>query len=140
MLFEGKKFLAGARAALMTPAAIERDLDGLLVAPADAGRDRNMADYPGARRVARFAIRLLARLPGGRWRNTCLYRSVAECLALRRLGVHARVCLGVGREEALRSISAHAWVEVVGADDAGPSPHGLTRLAAAPERPSGDHE
>lgn len=138
MLFEGKKFLAGARAALMTPAAIERDLDGLLVAPADAGRDPNMAAYPEARRVARFAIRLLARLPGGRWRNTCLYRSVAECLALRRLGVPARVCMGVGKEGARRSMSAHAWVEAGEAE--GPSPRGLTRLAAAQERRSAHHE
>lgn len=127
----------GLRSALDTPAVIERDLDGLLGAPRTGGgaglRPSRHPELP--LRSARLMIRLLGRLPGGRWRNTCLYRSVAECLTLRRLGVPARVCLGVEKEEALRSITAHAWIEVIDAEGAATSPpRGMTRLARARER------
>src|SRR5207237_1359994 len=56
------------------------------------------------------------------WRNTCLYRAVAECLVLRRYGVPCRLELGVARlgprgwglgagdDEAPKRIMAHAWV------------------------------
>ena len=45
----------------------------------------------GAIGAAMILLRVLGRLPGRRWRNTCLYRSVAECLVLRRYGVPATV-------------------------------------------------
>lgn len=62
----------------------------------------------GAVEAARFAVRVLGRVPGGRWRNTCLYRAVAECLVLRAYGVDARLRIGIGTEGA--EVIAHAWV------------------------------
>lgn len=62
--------------------------------------------------VSRVTLRLLSRLPFLPWRNTCLYRSVAECLTLRRYGVTCRVQLGIDRDTAApETINAHAWVE-----------------------------
>jgi hypothetical protein len=63
-------------------------------------------------RVSARVLRVLARVPFLPWRNTCLYRSVAECLVLRACGIGCRLELGVSREEAAGSaIVAHAWVE-----------------------------
>ncbi|HVH12954.1 MAG TPA: lasso peptide biosynthesis protein [Longimicrobium sp.] len=45
----------------------------------------------GAGRAARGAVKVLSAVPGSPWRNTCLYRSVAECLALRSYGIPAVV-------------------------------------------------
>ena len=61
--------------------------------------------------VARV-VRVLARLPFSPWRGTCLYRSVAVCLAYRFAGVDAVLRLGAapGSDE---SPLAHAWVEGV---------------------------
>jgi len=66
----------------------------------------------GAARAARGAIKVLAAVPGSPWRNTCLYRSVAECLALRRYGVPAVVRIGVRAADGPgeQPILAHAWV------------------------------
>lgn len=73
-------------------------------------------------RVARALLRRLAWLPFAPWRNTCLYRSIAECLVLRRYGVPAAIRLGVRRQDveagrasptqraSAASIIAHAWV------------------------------
>jgi hypothetical protein len=62
--------------------------------------------------MSRFTLRLLGQLPFLPWHNTCLYRSVAECLILRRYGVACRVQLGVARDSAApEMIKAHAWVE-----------------------------
>ena len=44
------------------------------------------------------------------WRNTCLYRALAECLVLRRYGIACRVELGVTRLGKPAAIGAHAWV------------------------------
>lgn len=97
---------AGVRAALASSRWIEgRGLAELLRAPAPA-RER-----PVPRRAtgaALLLLRVLARVPGGRWRNTCLFRSVAECLVLRRYGVPAVVKIGVRSGEG--DIEAHAWV------------------------------
>ena len=65
-------------------------------------------------RVAHRALRLLARVRPSRWRATCLYRSVAECLTLRALGFPARVVIGVGNGAAPAETIAHAWVECEG--------------------------
>jgi hypothetical protein len=66
----------------------------------------------GTARAARGAVRVLAAVPGSPWRNTCLYRSVAECLALRRYGVPAVVRIGVRAADGpgKQPILAHAWV------------------------------
>jgi transglutaminase superfamily protein len=61
---------------------------------------------------------LLARTRLPWWRNTCLYRALAECLVLRRYGVACRVELGVTRSG--EALGAHAWV-VRGAGEPEPS-------------------
>ena len=72
-----------------------------------------------ATKASAIALRLLARLPLTPWHNTCLYRSVAECIALRHCGIAARLRLGVARESgAEEAITAHAWVERPGGDGA----------------------
>jgi hypothetical protein len=55
-------------------------------------------------------LRLLARARLPWWRNTCLYRAVAECVVLRRYGVPCRLELGVTRSGDGAAIGAHAWV------------------------------
>ncbi|GAC1478118.1 MAG: hypothetical protein NVS1B4_21610 [Gemmatimonadaceae bacterium] len=57
------------------------------------------------------ALDALSALPVGPWRNTCLFRSVAECLVLRHYGVAASLRIGVKNEEPPHGkILAHAWV------------------------------
>jgi hypothetical protein len=55
-------------------------------------------------------LRVLARTRLPWWRNTCLYRALAECLVLRRYGIPCRVELGVTRPGDTTAIGAHAWV------------------------------
>lgn len=99
--------VAGAWSALTVPRWLGgAQLDALLRPPADARPGAEPAR--GAVRAARAAIRLLGALPGGPWRNTCLYRSAAETLVLRRYGVPAVLCIGVKSEDG--GIVAHAWV------------------------------
>jgi hypothetical protein len=102
--------LAGVRAALSVPRWLEGPRMASLLHPADV---RPGAAAPrGAVRSAMTVGQVLARVPGSPWRNTCLYRSVAECLVLRRYGVPARLCIGVRSEGAEGgAITAHAWVE-----------------------------
>jgi len=108
--------LAGARAAWRAPKVIESGLAVLLTAPASSSRAR-----PDPTREARLASRgahaavwRLARVAPSRWRNSCLYRSVAECLALRALDLPARVVIGVGAASPADEVIAHAWVECEG--------------------------
>jgi hypothetical protein len=61
-------------------------------------------------RAAHATLRILGRVPFPLWRNTCLYRAVAECLVLRRYGVPCRLELGVTRSGDGAAIGAHAWV------------------------------
>ena len=102
--------LAGAWAALRTPLWLRGDRwRELLVPPAGAAPGARVPR--GAARAARGGVRALSALPGSPWRNTCLYRSVAECLALRRYGVPAIVRIGVrSAEDGEKPIVAHAWV------------------------------
>ena len=67
-------------------------------------------------RAAHVTLRWLSRAAFPLWRNTCLYRAVAECLVLRRYGVPCRLELGVAHQDPRGRITAHAWV--VRADDA----------------------
>jgi hypothetical protein len=104
--------LTGALSALRTPLWLRGDRwRELLVPPADAGP---AARPPrGVMRAARGGVRVLAAVPGSPWKNTCLYRSVAECLALRRYGIPAVVRIGVRPAEGpaeKTAIVAHAWV------------------------------
>jgi hypothetical protein len=74
--------------------------NGARAAPADV-----------AIRGAHYALRLLARARFLPWRNTCLYRSVAECLVLRHYGIPCRLRIGVQNSQPPGGpIAAHAWV------------------------------
>jgi hypothetical protein len=101
-----KVALTGVAAALRAPLWI-RDgrWRGLLAPSPDAPTGRDPAP---AVRAARLTLRVLGRVPGMPWRNTCLFRGVAECLVLRAHGVDARLRIGVGTEGA--EVIAHAWV------------------------------
>lgn len=103
--------VTGIRAAIEAPRWIaSKRLAELLSLPADAPAVPRAEPARGLR-AARRALRVLSWIPGGRWRTSCLYESVAECLTLRRSGVPAAVCIGVKREAGGQAgITAHAWV------------------------------
>ena len=106
--------LLGAPAAWRAPAVIEGSLAELL-APATITSVRAHPD--DARRAVHVSHRMLrgfARIRPARWRSTCLYRSVTECLVLRALGHPARVVIGVGADSGALGLMAHAWVECEG--------------------------
>jgi len=101
----------GSAAAIRTPRWIQGTRLQTLMIGGEAHK-RPLRDVALAVRTSRFTLRLLGRLPLLPWRNTCLYRSVAECLVLRRYGIACRVQLGVERDSAApAAITAHAWVE-----------------------------
>ena len=60
-------------------------------------------------RAARSVLRVMGRLSGGVWRNTCLFRSAAEVLLRRAAG--ERAVLRLGARQADGTVGAHAWVE-----------------------------
>jgi hypothetical protein len=71
-----------------------------------------------ALRAARVTLRALGRAPLLPWRNTCLFRSIAECLVLRRFGIACRLRVGVRHAgDVSTAIEAHAWVEWSGQPD-----------------------
>ena len=94
---------------------IESGLAGMLSWPEPASRRSFAASAERPIRIANSTLRVLAKIPGGRWRNTCLFRSVAECAVRREYGVPARVAIGVDSVEG--DVVAHAWVEVAGSDE-----------------------
>jgi hypothetical protein len=103
--------VVGSAAAIRTPRWIHGTRLQALMSGGEE-RPRAIRDSGLAVGMSRFTLRLLGRLPFLPWRNTCLYRSVAECLVLRRYGVACRVQLGIERDSAAPdSIKAHAWVE-----------------------------
>lgn len=92
---------------------------GIATLVQDAGLPaRGRRDPTDALRAARRMLRILARARLPWWRNTCLYRAVAECLVLRHYGIPSRVRLGVARPGDGFPIAAHAWV-AHGTADAG---------------------
>ena len=106
--------LAPIAAAWAAPRAIETDLPWLLAAPANGAERTEALDaerVQHAMRTAQRSLRLFARLPGRRWKNTCLFRSVAECLVLRHLGLPAQLVIGVEGGGSSDDVLAHAWVE-----------------------------
>ena len=75
-------------------------------------------DPLAAIRASAITLRLLARFPFLPWRNTCLYRSVAECLVRRHYGLGGVLRLGVGHaKDCADAIAAHAWVEQSASDE-----------------------
>jgi hypothetical protein len=99
-------YAIGAAAALMVPVRLWGGGIAMLVREPGPLR-RARGDPTDALRAALWMLRILARVPG--WRNTCLYRAVAECLVLRSYGILSRVQLGVARPGDGSPISAHAW-------------------------------
>ncbi|HEY4131072.1 MAG TPA: lasso peptide biosynthesis B2 protein [Gemmatimonadaceae bacterium] len=107
--------IVGALAALRTPRVINSSLRSLIEPSSQASLSSHNADRPI--RYALGALQLLSRIPGGYWRNTCLFQSVAECIVRRARGWPARVVIGVARDNS--AVIAHSWVEVAGAPAAG---------------------
>jgi hypothetical protein len=124
--------------ALATPSHIDHRLRELLEPPQQHARGES--DPALAIRAAHRTLRYLARIPGSRWRNTCLYRSVAECVLLREHGIAARLCLGVEHQDGQATgVGAHAWVESPGeVPRSAPAGSPMVRLAGPqPRRPDG---
>ncbi|HEX7117828.1 MAG TPA: lasso peptide biosynthesis B2 protein [Longimicrobiales bacterium] len=113
--------LCGVAAALAAPWYVDGPRLKRLLAASDGAGGRG--DGRAAVRWANRALRVLARLPGTRWRNTCLYRAVAGCLAMRWLGLEATVRIGARRDAAQDRVLAHAWID--------PSPRGSADAAGA---------
>lgn len=108
------ELITGGLAAVRTPAWLTarriRQLQG-------EGPDRGEVPVERTHRALRSSsatLRLLGRVPLSPWRNTCLYRSIAACLALRALGRPAVLHLGVRSTGDAADIAAHAWVECPG--------------------------
>lgn len=112
----------GIGAALRTPRWLRDDRLRLLMnGMGDGTQQKADSSQPSetAMRAAGAMLRLLGRIPLLPWRNTCLYRSVAQCLVLRHLGVPCRLRIGVRRTAApTEAMEAHAWVERPGASAA----------------------
>lgn len=93
-----------------------------------AAADRQIAAAEVAIRGAHYALRLLSRARFLPWRNTCLYRSVAECLVLRHYGIPCRLRIGVQNSHPPAGpIAAHAWVVRADREAAPPSLATLAR-------------
>lgn len=102
--------ITGAWSALRVPLWLRGRRWQELLVPPPAARAGSQPPR-GVIRATRVMIRVLGAVPGLPWRNTCLYRSVAECLALRRYGVPAVVRIGVRAGQGAETpIVAHAWV------------------------------
>jgi hypothetical protein len=112
----------GVAAALRAPLWLRGErLTELMEAPAALPAER--AVPRGATGSAFLLLRMLGRVPGSPWRSTCLYRSIAECLVLRRHGVPAVLRIGVRNEgPPANAIVAHAWVVRAPADGSPPAP------------------
>ncbi len=103
-----RAYVIGAVSALAVPLQLRGSgIATLIKGVPPLGRERG--DPTDALRAAHRMLQILtrARLPG--WRNTCLYRAVAECLVLRYYGIPSRVRLGVARPGDEYPIRAHAW-------------------------------
>jgi hypothetical protein len=103
----------GVRSAWAVPGVIGRRLAPLLERPVSTAAPAS-TDARLAVRASHAALARLARVSGTHWRNTCLYRSVAECLVLRWFGLPAYVVIGVGNGAERADVIAHAWVECDG--------------------------
>lgn len=104
-------YALGVAAALSVPVWLRGSgsrLADLVRAPGPLGE--KSGDPADALRAALRVLRILARTRLPWWRNTCLYRALAECLVLRRYGIACRVELGVTRPGDGSAIGAHAWV------------------------------
>lgn len=126
-----RSLLAGMTAALVAPVVLRRSTLERLLEPPSA-RVPPPAEPDDALRWARAFVFALSRLPWSPWRDTCLYRSVAECLVLRRHGVPAVLRIGVREASSREGIEAHAWVERPGVA----ARDGTTTFVAVGRRPA----
>jgi hypothetical protein len=110
------QIVLGVRSAWRTPDAITHSLAELLQLPSTTRVAATGVQSRLAVRAAHSAIARFARLRPEHWRNSCLFRSVAECLVLRAHGLPALVVLGVGTAGERADVIAHAWVECSGVD------------------------
>jgi len=115
--------LVGAAAALRVPLWLRGDRWTELLQPPRPAMPRRVPP-DRALGAALLVLRALARLPGAPWRNTCLYRSVAHCLLLRRYGIPAVLRIGVRVDAATGAVLAHAWVVPDPAEE-GPPPDSM---------------
>lgn len=109
--------IVGALAALRAPRWIEQQKLTTLLA-GWSGMEQPDESAQCALRWSYRAVRVLARLPGGYWKYTCLYRSVAGALVLRHFGVASRLHIGARSEAG--EIKAHAWLNL---PDGAPQPY-----------------
>jgi len=131
----------GAAAALASTASLGRSRLATLLRPNEAGRLRgSSADVALALGVAGRGLAALDRRLGWvplahrPWRNSCLYRSVAQCMVLRWYGRVAYVALGAGFVEG-DAVGAHAWVVYDGPEPVErPAADFVTFRPAAPPR------
>lgn len=112
----------GVSAALRAPLWLRNErLTALMEAPASVPAETPVPK--GATGSAFLMLRMLQVLPRSPWRCTCLFRSVAECLILRRHGVPAVMRIGVRNEgPPTNAIVAHAWVVRATQGGAPPAP------------------
>lgn len=116
-----RQIAIGIGAALRTPSWLRDGRYRRLVEGVEQRHPSPVAPDLGLR-AARATLRVLGRVPLLPWRNTCLYRSVAECLVLSRVGIACRLRVGVRHGAAQPgSVEAHAWVEWAGAPAPDPS-------------------
>lgn len=125
----------GVAAAWRAPLAVRGPRFQALLA-GSAVEDGSGVRWPGlAIRTANAVLRVLSRLPaaGRFWKNTCLFRSVATCIVLRRRGISARLRLGIRTGDySSQRIQAHAWVELEAHNRA----HARTRSEYVPLSPA----
>lgn len=115
MLRHPRSALVGIGAALRAPAWVSgpKLRSALTADPHDRSPSRDPdPSLEVALRVANGAVRHLARTNTA-WKNTCLYRSMAQYLVLRDFGKSAAIRIGVQgapehRDE--KDVSAHSWV------------------------------
>jgi hypothetical protein len=133
-----RSFVAGVRAALEAPAWIGSPRLAQLLEPNGSQAAGSAPAAPAltpaavdALRVAFGALRLLARLRrlGGPWCYTCLYRSVAGCLVLRRHGSVATLRLGARGNRAATATTGTGVAPSAGVSAAGTT---ITGLGMAP--------
>src|SRR4051812_24641235 len=107
-----RSFYVGLRAALRAPLWVSgANLRSALEAEAAPDRRTLLADQELvlALMVANGALRHLSKTHTA-WRNTCLYRSMAQYLVLKDFGKSAAIRIGVQGAEDETTLNAHSWV------------------------------
>ena len=128
MLARAVSAAAGVAAALRSPLWLRRGKLVQLISEPDPAPTRHGDQARHAVRAAHGTLRLLGRAAFPVWRNSCLYRAVAECLVLRRYGIPCRLELGIGKHDEPGRIKAHAWVVRADGAEAATSPPALAVL------------